>query len=101
MCEGLSTNLAGLEFLPRILIVPFESAYPGFGAVHVLQDQDHISICKPASPEAPAYKLLVEFVRASVERAAAVGAEEAAQQAQGRVVDERAAAAAEAAAASS
>jgi hypothetical protein len=101
LCEGLATNLAGLDFMPRILIVPFESAYPGFGEVHVLQDQDHITVCKPSSQEAPAYKLLLEFVRASIERAAAAEAAAAAQQARVSADERAAAAAAEAAAASS
>lgn len=100
-CEGLATNLAGLDFMPRILIVPFESAYPGFGEVHVLRDQDHINVCKPPSQQAPAYALLLEFVRASVARAAAEEAEAAARAGEGSAVDEQAAAAAEAAAASS
>lgn len=100
-CEGLATNLAGLDFMPRILIVPFESGYPGFGEVHVLRGEDHITLCKPASREAPGYRLLLEFVRASVERAAEEGAADAAAQAHDRAAKERAAAAAEAAAASS
>jgi hypothetical protein len=113
LCEGLATNLAGLDFMPRILIVPFESAYPGFGEVHVLQDQDHISVCKPASRQAPAYSLLLEFVRVSVDRATAAAAAAAAgggssasdggeQEGKGSGAEQAAAAAAaEAAAASS
>lgn len=109
LCEGLATNLAGLDFMPRILIVPFESAYPGFGEVHVLQDQDHISVCKPVSRQAPAYSLLLEFVRASVDKAtaavaaAAAAGEGAPQEGKGggAAAEQAAAAAAEAAAASS
>ena len=101
LCEGLATNLAGLDFMPRILIVPFESAYPGFGEVHVLQDQDHINVCKPASPEAPAYRLLLDFVRASVASAAQKQAEAAARAEAGAAAEDRATAAAEAATTSS
>lgn len=64
--EGLATSLAGLGFLPKILIVPYESAYPGFGEVHVLTDRDHVDVCKPESRDAPAYAMLLEFLRASV-----------------------------------
>eukprot|EP00878_Enallax_costatus_P028873 GHUV01031225.1.p1 GENE.GHUV01031225.1~~GHUV01031225.1.p1 ORF type:complete len:122 (+),score=22.22 GHUV01031225.1:217-582(+) len=64
--EGLATSLAGLGFLPKILIVPYESAYPGFGEVHVLADRDHIDVCKPEGKDAPAYSLLLEFIRANV-----------------------------------
>lgn len=70
--EGLATSLAGLGFIPKVLIVPFESAYPGFGAVHVLESQDHIDVCKPESRQAQAYTKLVEFVKASM-AAAGVG----------------------------
>eukprot|EP00882_Tetradesmus_deserticola_P025111 GHRQ01027560.1.p1 GENE.GHRQ01027560.1~~GHRQ01027560.1.p1 ORF type:complete len:331 (-),score=56.04 GHRQ01027560.1:57-1049(-) len=64
--EGLPTSLAGLGFIPKILIVPFESAYPGFGAVHVLGAQDHIDVCKPDSRQAPAYAELLQFVRGTM-----------------------------------
>lgn len=101
ICEGQATNLAGLDFMPRILIVPFESAYPGFGEIHVLHDQDHISVCKPVSREAPGYQLLMQFVRASVDKAAAAQVQAAAHVAQVSAAQDRAAAAAAAAAASS
>lgn len=96
-CEGEPTNLAGLDLFPRILIVPFESAYPGFGQVHVLTGQDHITLCKPSSREAPGYVLLLQFVRAAMERAAV----EAAQAARQQAVADKVAAAADAATASS
>jgi hypothetical protein len=67
-CEGEPTNLAGLGLFPRILVVPFESGYPGFGEVHVLGGQDHITVCKPASRDAPGYALLLQFVTAAMER---------------------------------
>ncbi|KAF6253585.1 hypothetical protein COO60DRAFT_1546218 [Scenedesmus sp. NREL 46B-D3] len=72
--EGLPTSLAGLGFIPKILIVPFESAYPGFGAVHVLGAQDHIDVCKPGSRQAPAYAELVQFVRGSMAAAGVAAA---------------------------
>lgn len=64
--EGLATTLAGLGFLPKILIVPYESAYPGFGEVIVLSERDHVDVCKPEGRDAAAYAKLLEFVRASV-----------------------------------
>eukprot|EP00878_Enallax_costatus_P030819 GHUV01033613.1.p1 GENE.GHUV01033613.1~~GHUV01033613.1.p1 ORF type:complete len:255 (+),score=41.16 GHUV01033613.1:296-1060(+) len=64
--EGLATSLAGLGFLPKILIVPYESAYPGFGEVHVLADRDHIDVCKPEGKGAPAYSKLLEFITANM-----------------------------------
>ncbi|WIA08091.1 hypothetical protein OEZ85_007554 [Tetradesmus obliquus] len=72
--EGLPTSLAGLGFIPKILIVPFESAYPGFGAVHVLGAQDHIDVCKPDSRQAPAYAELLQFVRGSMAAAGVAAA---------------------------
>lgn len=39
------------------------SAYPGFGTKLVLHDQDHISVCKPASCAAPAYQAVAELLR--------------------------------------
>jgi hypothetical protein len=77
--EGLATSLAGLGFIPKILIVPFESAYPGFGAVHVLGSQDHIDVCKPDSKEAPAYAELLQFVRGSMAAAGVAAAAVAAE----------------------
>jgi hypothetical protein len=64
--EGLPTSLAGLGFMPKIVIVPFESAYPGFGEVHVLAGQDHVDVCKPDRKGAEGYLRLVEFIRANV-----------------------------------
>eukprot|EP00775_Hariotina_reticulata_P003427 gene3427-3699_t len=64
--EGLPTSLAGLGFMPKIVIVPFESAYPGFGEVHVLAGQDHVDVCKPERKGAEGYVKLVEFIRANV-----------------------------------
>lgn len=60
-CEGQPTQLAG--FLPKLVVVPFESAYPGFGQVHVLQDHDHINVCKPATEQDLNYRPLLDMVR--------------------------------------
>lgn len=54
--EGQATHLSG--YIPKILIVPPESADPGFGSSVVLPHDDHISVCKPSSREAPAYSVL-------------------------------------------
>jgi hypothetical protein len=62
--EGLPTPLAG--FIPKVVIVPFESAYPGFGTVRVLSQKDHVDICKPLGREDDSYRELLRFVRASV-----------------------------------
>ena len=59
--EGSPTVLAG--FIPKVLIVPFESGYPGYGRVHLLNDADHIGVCKPKSREDVAYKDLLEFIK--------------------------------------
>jgi protein SERAC1 len=64
--EGQPTSLAGLGFLPRLLIVPVDSAYPGFGGLTLLQDEDHINVCKPASRGAAAYEHLLAFLRNSL-----------------------------------
>ena len=62
-CEGLPTSLPLLtSYLPKIVIVPFESGYPGFGLVHMLHDKDHIGACKPSSREDTAYSLTHDFI---------------------------------------
>ena len=63
--EGLPTPLAG-GYLPRVVVVPFESGYPGFGAVHLLPGRDHVSVCKPTSRGDPSYAALLAFVRGAV-----------------------------------
>lgn len=59
--EGQPTPLAG--FIPKVVIVPFESAYPGYGGFRLLSDHDHIDICKPTSREDPIYTDVLAFVR--------------------------------------
>lgn len=58
--EGQPTQLAGV--FPKLLIVPPESGYCGFGAGRLLPDDDHITVCKPRSREALAYAMLRELV---------------------------------------
>ncbi|KNC49126.1 SERAC1 protein [Thecamonas trahens ATCC 50062] len=45
----------------RIVIVPPESAYPGYGRF-VTVPNDHLTACKPASRSDPIYLLLLEFL---------------------------------------
>jgi hypothetical protein len=49
-----------------VLIVPFESGYPGYGRVHLLSEADHIAVCKPKSQEDLAYREVLAFVRQSL-----------------------------------
>jgi hypothetical protein len=62
--EGLPTPLAG--FIPRVVIVPLESAYPGFGGARLLAGRDHIDLCKASSRSDEAYAETLRFVRACV-----------------------------------
>ena len=58
--EGLPTKLSYKVYTH---VVPHESAYPGYGDFRVLEEKDHISICKPKSVEDPAFATLVDFIR--------------------------------------
>lgn len=59
-CESVPLSLVGL--LPRVLVVPEETAFPGYGeTAHV--EADHIDACKPASREDPGYALLELFIQ--------------------------------------
>lgn len=69
--EGLPTPLAG--FIPKVVIVPFESAYPGYGSVKLLPTRDHIDICKPMSRQDDIYQDVLRFIRESAGAAAAGG----------------------------
>ena len=44
--EGVPTHVQRL--LPRVLVVPPDSAYPGFGDFVMLRDMDHIEVRRPA-----------------------------------------------------
>lgn len=59
--EGQPTQLAGV--FPKLLIVPPESGYCGFGAGFLLPADDHITVCKPQSKEAAAYAMLHQLLR--------------------------------------
>ncbi len=43
------------------------SAYPGFGKMVVLSSDDHISLCKPPSRGADAYREVMDMVDAVME----------------------------------
>jgi hypothetical protein len=60
LSEGLPTKLSYKVYTH---VVPHESAYPGYGDFRVLEEKDHISVCKPKSVEDPAFAALVDFLR--------------------------------------
>ena len=59
-CESTPLSLVGM--LPRVLVVPKETAFPGYGETATV-GADHIDACKPASREDPAYSLLERFIQ--------------------------------------
>lgn len=62
---GETERLAVAPLLPRVLVVPPDSASPGYGEFVLLEGEDHIGVCKPGSREAPGYercRLVVEAV---------------------------------------
>lgn len=59
-CESVPLSLVGV--LPRMLVVPEETAFPGYGTTATVS-ADHIDACKPASPGDPAYALLERFIQ--------------------------------------
>ncbi|CAL8471570.1 g11112 [Coccomyxa elongata] len=59
-CEGMPMSL--VPVLPRLVVVPPESAFPGFGRTVLLPDADHIDACKPPSRQDPAYAELLDLV---------------------------------------
>ena len=58
----------------RILIVPPESAYTGFGDSLTLPDRDHITVCKPTSPASVAYTVVRDIVAAAAAAMGSAGA---------------------------
>lgn len=46
--EGVATHVQRL--LPRVVVVPPDSAYPGFGDFVVLSDMDHIEVRRKCLP---------------------------------------------------
>lgn len=61
--EGQPTPFAPQSFLPRVVIVPRKSAYPGFGGVRLLPGNDHVDVCKPCGRGDPIYAETLAFVR--------------------------------------
>ncbi len=64
--EGLPTHFHPL--FPKLVIVPLESGYPGFGGLVLLRDLDHINTCKPRSTEDLAYKTVRDFLGRLISR---------------------------------
>ena len=62
---GETERLAVAPLLPRVLVVPPESASPGYGEFVLLEGEDHIGVCKPGAREDASYercRLVVEAV---------------------------------------
>jgi len=59
-CESVPLSLVGM--LPRVLVVPEETAFPGYGETATVQ-ADHIDACKPSSKEDPGYALLERLIQ--------------------------------------
>jgi len=57
--EGMPTKLSYRVYTH---VVPHESAYPGYGEFQVLDEKDHINICKPKSTDDPSFAKLVEWL---------------------------------------
>ena len=51
-----------------MMIVPHESAYPGFGSKVVLEGQDHITVCKLSDREGLGYATIKEVISKVLER---------------------------------
>ncbi len=47
--EGLPTDPPDNLPLPKMMVVPPESGYPGIGDLLVLGTKDHTEVCKPGS----------------------------------------------------
>ena len=72
-------RLAVAPLLPRVLVVPPESAAPGYGDFVLLEGEDHIGVCKPGSREDASYercRLVVEAVIREAEAEEREGREE-------------------------
>ncbi len=59
--EGVPLSL--VPVLPKLIVVPEESAFPGYGETVVLPDANHINTCKPTSREDVAYARLLQFLQ--------------------------------------
>jgi hypothetical protein len=51
-----------------MMIVPTESAYPGYGSKVVLEDQDHITVCKLSDRDALGYATVKQVIGRVMER---------------------------------
>ncbi len=67
--EGVPLSLAPV--LPKLIVVPEASAFPGYGEAVVLPVADHITTCKPTGRADAAYARLLDFLRARAAEAAA------------------------------
>lgn len=61
---GEGRPLSLMPVFPRVLVVPPDSAYPGYGEFILLKDHDHIATCKPASRRETTYATTLDFLRA-------------------------------------
>lgn len=59
-CEGMPLSL--VPMLPRLVVVPAETASPGYGDTVLLPSADHIDACKPPSRQDPAYAELLGLI---------------------------------------
>lgn len=58
--ESVPTQL--LPVIPKIMVVPPESALPGFGESIQLLHADHVAACKPAAPDAISYRKTMQLI---------------------------------------
>eukprot|EP00241_Pyramimonas_parkeae_P006130 CAMPEP_0114241166 /NCGR_PEP_ID=MMETSP0058-20121206/9491_1 /TAXON_ID=36894 /ORGANISM="Pyramimonas parkeae, CCMP726" /LENGTH=398 /DNA_ID=CAMNT_0001353681 /DNA_START=10 /DNA_END=1206 /DNA_ORIENTATION=+ len=75
--EGINMSLVEVNrsrgIAWRADVVPMESAYPGFGEFVVLEQTDHVNICKPVTKEDLAYSKTLQFLRNIYDRVAMNG----------------------------
>ncbi len=60
LLEGQPTEFG---MLPSMHIVPPESGYPGFGAKVVLEQADHVQLCKPLDKESVSYTAVRDVIQ--------------------------------------
>ena len=64
--EGQGTPLVTTgKLVKRInaVIVSLESAFPGYGEFVVVEDRDHVNVCKPTSRRMLGYQKTIDFLR--------------------------------------
>ncbi|ELU05994.1 hypothetical protein CAPTEDRAFT_73042, partial [Capitella teleta] len=63
--EGLPLNISlrknGVEWI-QTLLVPPESSNPDIGTFKLMEDQNHLTICKPASRSSALYRNILSFI---------------------------------------